>query len=340
MAHSSCPFRRSHDRLCTQNSSHNPDTFRSGVSARQSCQAPTRIFLFLPPPVAPWAHHRSFPPLVQHTRSHSRFSYPCPGLRLGPAPLPQATENALRHQKADAYLIERDARASLLSLAAARAFRQGRERVQAARALGFLRDTARRRRFASAAAAKTSNIRASRCLRVWTTAAKRTRRQQAASSCASAFAAEFAARSAKDAARRFLRQWAEGSRRRRDALAAAERLRVRRQRAALFSWRDACRNREALAAASREIATRLARSSARRALRGWREATFGGLSGSAGGDFVAAANEGGGEGRVLARLMDVGVRVDEAGARRRAKKALRDWLARAKGARRRVLVER
>lgn len=251
----------------------------------------------------------------------------------------QASESALQQQSVGTHLQERSARASLLSLAVAQAYRQGRERLLAARALKTLRDTARARRLASTAAARIKALRLSRAMRVWSGGFRR--RSNFRSSVAEKRAAAGGGMSALRLSRCF-QSWGEktrrGRRRRRALSAVAEALSLSRRRAAVGVWRDACRRREA----SRVLATRctdhLRVSALRRGLRRWRRETFGGGSWDEG---RGSAGEGGGRrNRVLARLDDVATAVDAARGRRRARKALRRWLGHAQGVRRRAEVGR
>lgn len=244
----------------------------------------------------------------------------------------QLSESDLRQQAAIADIHERSARASVLSLAVARAFCEGRERFRAAQALASLRDAARARRRASAAGARITALRLSRYLRAWSDGARRARRRAAALSSAVSFAAESAAHDTQGRATGCLRQWAaiaaRRGRRKRDVLVAVGRLRARRQRAAVRAWRDVCRERNASAVIAQTNSICVRRASVRRGLQRWRRVVFG-----------KRVQDGGAARRVWARLVDVAVKVDEAAGRRRARKALQDWHGRARGARRREEAE-
>lgn len=255
----------------------------------------------------------------------------------------QASESTLRQQAADGHLRERSTRASLLSLAVAQAFRQGRERLLAARALKTLRDAARARRLASAAATRIRALRLSRVLHAWSSGTRRRSKPRAADATSVVAAGRVSALRLS----RCLWSWGDKARRghRRRGLVAAgvEALSSRRKRAALRVLKDACRGREASAAAAARDVARLRLSRMRRGLRNWGRAAFG--AGWGGERWVGvgrgSAGEGGGRGsRVLARLEGVAAAVNAAGERRRARTALRRWLGHAQGVRRRAAVER
>lgn len=237
-----------------------------------------------------------------------------------------------------AYLQERRARASLLSLAVAQAFRQGRERLLATRALNTLRDAARARRLASAAAARIKALRLSRALQVWSVGVRR--RSGFRSNVAEKRAA--ACRMSAFRLSRCLRSWGEkarrGRRQRRALAAAAEALSFSRRRTAIAVWRDSCRRREASGAMATRCVGHLRESTLRRGLRGWRRETFGGgwCEGWREVGRDSAGGGGGRENRVLARLEAVAAAVDAAGGRRRARKALCQWLGHVQGVRRRA----
>lgn len=226
----------------------------------------------------------------------------------------------------------------MLSLAVARAFCEGRERLRMSRAMTALRNAARARRLSSTAAARVLALRLSCCLRSWSAETWRVKHRSVASSRAEAFAADFVARSARNGARSGLRKWAAMAarrgrrqrgkvvahlartaqeetrtavrhwaewaatwgRRRRDELGVVEGLRLSRQRAAVCRWRDVCRGRQALATATRRNLTCLARLNARRMLGRWHQATFGGKDG---GSKAGGEEEGGGEGYWLVLWM-------------------------------------
>eukprot|EP00903_Cladosiphon_okamuranus_P014984 g13868.t1 len=254
----------------------------------------------------------------------------------------ESSESALRQQVADGQLRERSTRASLLSLAVAQVFRQGRERLLAARALKTLRDGARARRLASAAAARIQALRLSRALHAWGSGSRRRFNQRPADAKSAAAAGRVSA------LRRCLWAWrdrARRSRRRRGLVAAGvEVLSRRRKRTALWVLEDACRGREASAAAAARDVARLRLSRMRRGLRSWGRATFG--AGWSGGGWCEVGRGPGGEGeggrgsRVLARLEGVAAAVNAAGDRRRARRALCRWLGHAQGVRRRAAMER
>lgn len=251
----------------------------------------------------------------------------------------QASGSALRQHAADSHLLETSARASLLSLAVARAFRQGRNRLLAARALTTMQNATRARRHASNASERIKALRLSRCLRLWRDKSGHARHRATASSSADAFAAEFATRITRRGAQSVLRLWSARAKRRGQRqcgmLAGLEHVQHLRQRAAVLAWRGACLRRRDLATAALRNRECLTLSNARRGLERWRHVTFGG----GGGDLQVDGRSKTG-GRVLARLVGVAVKVDEAGGRRRARAALRRWHGHAKGVRRRAAVER
>eukprot|EP00752_Nemacystus_decipiens_P010523 g9371.t1 len=260
----------------------------------------------------------------------------------------EASESALRQQAADDHLRERSTRASLLSLATAQAFRQGRERLLAAQTLKTLRDAARARRLASTAALRVKLLRLSRALHAWSSGSRRRAKLRAADATSVVAARRVSALRLA----RCLRSWrfdAWRSHRRRGLIAAGvELLSRRRKRAALRVLWDACRGREASATAAARDVARLRLSRMRRGLRGWERATFGagwvGVGGGKGWCEVglgSGGEGGGGRGsRVLARLEGVAAAVNAAGERRRARKALFRWLWHAKGRRRRAAMDR
>ncbi|CAN0156407.1 unnamed protein product, partial [Ectocarpus sp. 12 AP-2014] len=242
----------------------------------------------------------------------------------------EASETALREQKADEHSRERSARAFLLSLAVAEAFRRGRQRLLAARALKTLRESARARRLASSATARITALRLSRALRCWGNRARRSFELRGAGA-KSVLAAR---RISSLRLSRCLGSWREearrGWRRRSAAVSGGEALSRRRRRAAIAVWKKAYRGREASAA--REAA-RLRTSRLRRGLDRWRRAALGR------GWLDFDRGGGGGGSRVLARLEGVAAAVDTARGRRRARVALRRWSGHAQGVRRRSDVE-
>ena len=251
----------------------------------------------------------------------------------------QASGCALRQQAADSHLLEASARASLLSLAVARAFRQGRDRLLAARALTTMQSATRARRNASNASERIKALRLSRCLRLWRDKKCRANHRAIASSSADAFAADFAKRITRKGAQSALRLWSARAtrqgRRQRGMLEGVKHVQRLRQRAAILAWRGAClRRRRSVTVALRNREC-LMLSNARRGLERWRRVTFG----DDGGDLMVDDRSRTG-GRVLARLVGVAAKVDEVGGRRRARRALRRWLGHAKGVRRRTAVER
>ncbi|CAM9411566.1 unnamed protein product, partial [Sphacelaria rigidula] len=139
---------------------------------------------------------------------------------------------------------------------------------------------------------------------------------------ATAFRAETSARALADVARAALREWtASATRRRRLRQGPDElggKLRESRLRGAVAAWAEFCRTRGALDAAEHGREIHLARSRARRALGVWCRAAFG----EGGGQARWNAGQGG---RVLARLLRVGSRFNDASCRRRARLALRRW---------------
>ncbi|CAN0342994.1 unnamed protein product [Ectocarpus sp. 6 AP-2014] len=242
----------------------------------------------------------------------------------------EASETALREQKADEHSRERSARAFLLSLAVAEAFRRGRQRLLASRALKTLRELARSRRLASSATARITALRLSRALRCWGNRARRSSELRGAGA-KSVLAAR---RISSLHLSRCLGSWREEARRRRRRRSAAgsgaEALSRRRRRAAIAVWKEAYRGREASAA--REAA-RMRISRLRRGVERWRRAALGR------GWLDFDRGGGGGGNRVLARLEGVATAVDTARGRRRARVALRRWFGHAQGVRRRSDVE-
>lgn len=251
----------------------------------------------------------------------------------------QASGSALRQHAADSHIQESSARASLLSLAVARAFRRGRDRLLAARALTLMKNAARARRHASSASERVKALRLSRFLQLWRDNYSHAKHGAITSTSADAFATDFTARTMRKGAQSVLRLWSARAKRRgqrqRGMLAGVERVQHLKQRVAILAWRDACfRSRDSATVALRNREC-LMLSNARRGLERWRRVTFG----DGGGDLKVDGRLSTGS-RVLSRLVGVAVKVDEACGRRRAKEALRRWLRQAKGVRRRASVER
>lgn len=251
----------------------------------------------------------------------------------------QVSGSALRQHASDSHLLETSARASLLSLAVARAFRQGRDRLLAARALTTMQNASRARRHASSASERVKALRLSRCLRLWRDKTSHARHRATASSSADAFAADFATQIIRKGTQNVLRLWSARATRRgqrqRGMLAGVERVQRLRQHAAILAWRGACCRRRDSATAALRNRECLTLSNGRRGLERWRRVTFGDRGGNLNVDGRSRTG-----GRVVARLVGVAVKVDEARSRRRARGALRRWLGHAKGARRRAAVER
>lgn len=245
--------------------------------------------------------------------------------------------SALRQQETYINLREQESRTSLLSQTAARAFRKGRKRLYAARALRLLRESARSRRLASTVTARILALRLSRCLQSWSAETQRLSNCATASSSAAAFATSFAAYRTQTGAREFLRRWAVGAgqrfRRRRETIAVSESFRVSRLRTAVRSWKEVCWSKEVAAITTLRNLERMRRLRALGGIRRWHRETFG---------DIREVSKGYGRrgGRVLTRLVGVAVKVDDAGNRRRARKALRRWLGHVKGVRKRAEVER
>lgn len=258
--------------------------------------------------------------------------------------LRQTSGSAHRQEAADTQLVERGARVSGLALAVAKAFRHGRERVSALRALTTLREAARSRRLSATATARMTAIRCARYLRHWKAAAERARLRSFTYNRAAAFAEKFAACAARDGMRRVLRKWAGSSRAKRNTLSAAEALRTRRQCAALRTWKCRCQDRKNAVANYSRIMACLGESRARHGLRRWYVATYGDEWRGKGTtiDFGEEDEETGRErgSIVLARLVNMAARVEHARTRRHARKALCQWSKLAKEARKRGEFER
>ena len=202
-----------------------------------------------------------------------------------------------------------------------------------------MQNATRARRHASNASERIKALRLSRCLRLWRDKRDHARHRATASSSADAFAVEFSARITRRGAQSVLRLWSARAtrhrQRQRGILAGVEHVQRLRKRAAVLAWRGAYSRRRHSATDALRNRECLTLSNARRGLERWRRVTFG----DGGGDSQVDGRSGTG-GRVLARLVGVAVKVDEAGGRRRAREALRRWLGQAEGARRRGAAER
>lgn len=235
----------------------------------------------------------------------------------------QLAAGVAREQAMGEHLRQKRERASILSVAAARAFREGRDRLKMTHALATLRNFARARRFSTIATARISSLRRSRCIRMWNERVQHVEHHRALAATALVFAAGASKRAISQGARAALRTWAARMARRRrrqhGAAAVGEKLHGTRLRVAVHAWRELSRVHAISAATERRRALHLAYWNARRALGRWRLASFG---------DTRAATSGGGGGRVLARLFAVAARCDDAALRRRARALLQNWVGR------------